>query len=90
MMDSADHQLSRVTGFLPEQEPLSRLPDYYVIWEETLDNLNSLIKSKKLRVTWTDGSCCNYLPRHSPVNAIGSEHMWSSHSSVRHTYGCTA
>ena len=50
MMDSADHQLSRVTGFLPEQEPLSRLPDYYVIWEETLDNLNSLIKSKKLRV----------------------------------------
>ncbi|KAJ8125226.1 hypothetical protein O1611_g8413 [Lasiodiplodia mahajangana] len=37
-------------GFLPDQEPLKRLPDsYYQPWEQILDNLPTLLKEKTIR-----------------------------------------
>ena len=36
-------------GFLPDEEPLLRLPDCYSIWEETLDKLKKLMDTKELR-----------------------------------------
>ncbi|KAI1123592.1 Indoleamine 2,3-dioxygenase [Nemania abortiva] len=37
-------------GFLPDQEPLKRLPDpYYQPWEQIIDNLPTLLKEKVIR-----------------------------------------
>ena len=73
MMDFAKYQLSGVTGFLPDQEPLRRLPRYYLIWEETLDNLNELIKTKKLRIHVERWQC---LQLHSGSSLLSSERHW--------------
>lgn len=71
IMDIAKHQLSGVTGFLPEQEPLGRLPNYYLIWEETLDNLTELIKTKKLRIDVERWQCLQL-----SSSSLTSERHW--------------
>ncbi|KAG9070733.1 hypothetical protein KI688_008273 [Linnemannia hyalina] len=45
-----DYDVSPVTGFVPHDQPLSRLPQaYFQPWEETMDQLNHLIDSRQLR-----------------------------------------
>ncbi|OAX77453.1 hypothetical protein ACJ72_08249 [Emergomyces africanus] len=46
----ADYGISPVTGFLPEQPPLQKLPDlYYAKWESIVANLQALLLSHRLR-----------------------------------------
>jgi len=46
----ADYGISPTRGFLPDQLPLTRLPDpYYNKWEAIVANLQGLILSKRLR-----------------------------------------
>ncbi|KAF9907823.1 hypothetical protein EC991_010515 [Linnemannia zychae] len=45
-----DYDISPITGFVPHDQPLSRLPQaYYQPWEETIDQLNHLINTRQLR-----------------------------------------
>ncbi|KAH7058422.1 Indoleamine 2,3-dioxygenase [Linnemannia elongata] len=45
-----DYDISPVTGFVPHDQPLPRLPQaYFQPWEETMDQLNHLIDSRQLR-----------------------------------------
>ncbi|ODV62395.1 dioxygenase BNA2 [Ascoidea rubescens DSM 1968] len=45
-----DYNISPQTGFIPNEYPLERLSqDYYQPWENLMDNLPSLILSKKIR-----------------------------------------
>ncbi|KAG0301331.1 hypothetical protein BGZ97_002827, partial [Linnemannia gamsii] len=45
-----DYDISPVTGFAPDGQPLPRLPQsYFQPWEETMDQLNHLIDSRQLR-----------------------------------------
>ncbi|KAG0272744.1 hypothetical protein BGZ95_011473, partial [Linnemannia exigua] len=45
-----DYDISPLTGFVPDDQPLSRLPQsYYLPWEETIDQLNHLIDHRQLR-----------------------------------------
>ncbi|KIW12782.1 hypothetical protein PV08_07969 [Exophiala spinifera] len=45
-----DYGLSARTGFLPEEAPLTRLPDdYYEPWEDLIQNLAQLVSSYKIR-----------------------------------------
>ncbi|PGH09475.1 indoleamine 2,3-dioxygenase [Blastomyces parvus] len=47
-----DYGLSPVTGFLPEEAPLQRLPDpYYAKWESIVSSLQALLLSHRLRPT---------------------------------------
>ncbi|OJD26733.1 hypothetical protein ACJ73_01888 [Blastomyces percursus] len=47
-----DYGVSPVTGFLPEETPLQRLPDpYYAKWESIVTNLQALLLSHRLRPT---------------------------------------
>ena len=41
-MRLADYQVSATTGFMPEDPPLERLPEYYNSWEDLCSNLNKL------------------------------------------------
>ncbi|KAI1463729.1 IDO-domain-containing protein [Daldinia caldariorum] len=44
-----NYSISR-NGFLPEKEPLNRLPEpYYTPWESILDNLPSMLRDKSIR-----------------------------------------
>lgn len=46
----SDYDISPQTGFLPAEIPLEILPDrYYQPWETIVQNLQSLILSKRLR-----------------------------------------
>jgi indoleamine 2,3-dioxygenase len=46
----ADYGLSETNGFLPEDPPLSRLPDpYYNKWEDIIANLQALILCRRIR-----------------------------------------
>lgn len=45
-----DYGISPVSGFLPDQLPLQRLPDpYYAKWETIVSNLQGLLLSRRLR-----------------------------------------
>ncbi|KAK3844856.1 MAG: Indoleamine 2,3-dioxygenase [Linnemannia gamsii] len=45
-----DYDISPLTGFVPHDQPLQRLPQsYYQPWEETIDQLNHLIDNRQLR-----------------------------------------
>ncbi|KAG0093876.1 hypothetical protein BGZ92_000587 [Podila epicladia] len=45
-----DYDISPVTGFLPQDEPLKILPDpYFAPWEETFRNFNGLLLASRLR-----------------------------------------
>ncbi|KAF8947842.1 hypothetical protein BGZ47_007651 [Haplosporangium gracile] len=45
-----DYDISPITGFVPHDQPLPRLPQaYFQPWEETMDQLNHLIDSRQLR-----------------------------------------
>lgn len=46
-----DYDISPVTGFLPEQQPLERLPCYFVQWEILVNSIVELLKEKKFRVS---------------------------------------
>jgi indoleamine 2,3-dioxygenase len=46
----SEYGISPETGFLPEEEPLSHLPDaYYQPWETIIQNLQALILAKRIR-----------------------------------------
>lgn len=50
MIDLKDYDVSRISGFLPSNLPLERLPqDYYQPWENLVQNLPSLILTKRIR-----------------------------------------
>ncbi len=49
MDDYKGLQFSPLTGFMPEQPPLTRLPDYFNPWETLIDKLPELLKTKQLR-----------------------------------------
>lgn len=49
LMEADKFQVSRATGFLPEKEPLKRLPEEFSSWEETIEELPALIDTKQLR-----------------------------------------
>ena len=49
MFSIADFSISEVTGFMPQEPPLRRLPDYYGPWEEVVSNLPALNKEQKTR-----------------------------------------
>ncbi|KAG0256521.1 hypothetical protein DFQ27_005690 [Actinomortierella ambigua] len=52
-----DYDISPVTGFLPVDEPLGRLPDpYFAPWEQLFDQFNGLLLANRLRQR------CNELP----------------------------
>lgn len=44
-----DYGISEKTGFLPEQPPLRRLPEYFEPWEQVVDDLSHLLVAWKLR-----------------------------------------
>ncbi|KAF9428997.1 hypothetical protein BGZ94_000178 [Podila epigama] len=45
-----DYDISPVTGFLPQEEPLKILPDpYFAPWEETFSHFNGLLLASRLR-----------------------------------------
>lgn len=44
-----DYGISPITGFLPEKQPLARLPDEYSCWEAAVSDLPALIHTKQLR-----------------------------------------
>ena len=41
--------LNPETGFLPAELPLTRLPEAYAQWEFIIDNIHSLLLTKRLR-----------------------------------------
>ncbi|KAF9970189.1 hypothetical protein BGZ73_007193 [Actinomortierella ambigua] len=52
-----DYDISPLTGFLPVDEPLGRLPDpYFAPWEEVFSQFNGLLLANRLRQR------CNELP----------------------------
>ncbi|KAL8994025.1 MAG: hypothetical protein Q9169_005904 [Polycauliona sp. 2 TL-2023] len=56
------YDISPKTGFLPEEGPIDRLPDYYSPWETIGSNLPHLISTGKLK------SVLNHLPLLSTQN----------------------
>ncbi|KAI3654123.1 hypothetical protein MP228_000842 [Amoeboaphelidium protococcarum] len=44
-----DYGISEVTGFMPEKEPLRRLPGAFEAWEEIVDDIGPLLIALKLR-----------------------------------------
>ena len=48
-MDLLSFNIFSRSGFLPEEPPLSRLPDHYEQWETIIDALPELLKEWKLR-----------------------------------------
>lgn len=47
--DLKEYDVSPKTGFLPEELPLSRLPEYYSVWENTVNVLPALLLTKRIR-----------------------------------------
>lgn len=45
----SDYDVSEKTGFLPEELPVTRLPDYYDAWENTVNVLPALLLTKRIR-----------------------------------------
>lgn len=45
----ADYDISAITGFLPPQLPLTRLPEYFAPWERIASELPALILTKRIR-----------------------------------------
>lgn len=48
-MNTRDFEVYPDSGFLPEKLPLTRLPDYFTPWEDLVNNLPSLILTKRIR-----------------------------------------
>lgn len=44
-----DYGISPITGFLPEKQPLGRLPEQYSCWEAAVSDLPALIHTKQIR-----------------------------------------
>ncbi|KAI8373087.1 Indoleamine 2,3-dioxygenase [Radiomyces spectabilis] len=50
MRSLEDYDISPITGFLPVEPPLRRLPDpYFAPWEEMMENFNGLLLAGKFR-----------------------------------------
>lgn len=47
--DFSRYQVSAVTGFVPEQDPLDRLPEFYEPWEMVLSQMGGLLMNGRLR-----------------------------------------
>ena len=45
----ANYRVNLVTGFLPEQDPLTCLPSYFAPWEQVAKQLSALLMAGKLR-----------------------------------------
>ncbi|KAG0683746.1 hypothetical protein C6P40_004898 [Pichia californica] len=45
-----DYDVSPKTGFLPEELPVKRLPEYYNSWENTVEILSHLLLTKRIRL----------------------------------------
>ena len=49
MQPLSTYRVNRVTGFLPEQDPLTCLPPYFAPWERVANQLSALLMAGKLR-----------------------------------------
>ena len=49
MQPLSDYGLNPITGFLPEQDPLTCLPPYFAPWEQVAKQLSALLMVGKLR-----------------------------------------
>jgi len=47
----SNYRVNLVTGFLPEQDPLTSLPPYFEPWERVAKHLSALLMTGKLRTT---------------------------------------
>jgi indoleamine 2,3-dioxygenase len=50
MRSLEEYDISPITGFLPPEPPLRRLPNpYFDPWESTMDDFNALLLAGRLR-----------------------------------------
>lgn len=49
--DLNSYDISPVTGFLPEQQPLERLPSYFDLWENVVSNIVELLEQREFRLS---------------------------------------
>ena len=49
MQPLSTYRVNRVTGFLPEQDPLTYLPPYFAPWGRVANQLSALLMAGKLR-----------------------------------------
>ncbi|KAI9312242.1 Indoleamine 2,3-dioxygenase [Dichotomocladium elegans] len=95
MRSLEEYDISPVTGFLPPEPPLRRLPDvYFEPWEAMMDDFNGLLLAGKLRQSVEKMPLLNYrrlktIPEYRRafliLSMISHSYVWGKHEKTSET-----